>query len=610
MSDTSTERTMSANAENMETNIAEPGGDVRFEDRTEVGEGTEFAKDALEARISSPPRSSSRGGRAEHLAARRPAAPVDANAPEIKERLAALRSELTALVTDYRWGGASLQATAQRMIPLLNLGPIQQWLPVLIPFIIEIDRAGNLVPVWLKIIDEDDSAGLPPDANPAETEVGRARRVAILMLGSYKTPDITRRLSSLARDPNSSIQAAQALVKQGTTTAMQALFEALKEAPGWAKVDVVEACLSLKLSRFHDLVLAEGLDRAGGLENYIAIPIYRSIALERYLRGGAVSPRLSQQAALITWQTAQESLRMPVSAEMTPIIFERDIQPLVLALFEGARTIADWQHVVAVHSVATLIGRCWGDISRGTMRNERVIEQVYACLPLMPEVERWMNGPGRDILLAALAGADDTGLLPIVKVLGELREPRAFTLMVKRLDETNGLNSREQALQLSHLLDALGRLGDRRAAQPAGQLITRIINVNERIARPKRRENLPPGDPDIPASIVLGAAIRAFSLLGDRALLDVVIRLAQDFDPFVRVEVFEAIKRLDPAGEDIRCRMIAREALQDPRDSVARAALQTVAQYRDTNAVPYLQQVAQTRPELTAAVQETLRQLG
>ncbi len=611
MSDTSTERTASSNAENTETNIAEPDGEVRFEDRSEVLEGTEIAKEALEAKIPAPTPLSSRTGKVEHLAARRPVTPLDANVPEIKERLTTLRSELTTLVTDFRWGGESLHNTAQRMIPLLNLGPIQQWLPVLIPFILEIDRAGNLVPVWMKIIEEDDPADLPPEANPAETEIGRARRTAILMLGSYKSPDISRLLGKLARDPNSSIQAAQALVKQGSTTALQALFEALKEAAGWAKVDVVEACLSLQLPRLYDFVLAEGLDRAGGLENYIAIPIYRSIGLERYLRGGsAIATRLSQQATLIAWQVAQESLRTPISAETTPIIFERDLQPLMAALFEGARTLADWQHVVAMHSFASLIGRYWGDISRGTAQDERVTEQVYACLPMMPEIERWMNGPGRDILLAALAGANDVSLPPIVKTLGELREPRAFALLVNRLDETTSLDSREQALHISSILDALGRLGDQRATQPISQLIARIINVNERVARPKRRDNLPAGDPDIPASIVLGAALRALSLLGDRAMLDAIIRSAHDFDPFVRVEVLEAIKRLDPAGDDIRSRMIAREALLDPRDSVTRAAIQIIAQYRDTNAVPYLQQIVQTRPELASAAQETLRQLG
>src|SRR5205823_14033668 len=190
---------------------------------------------------------------------------------------------------------------------LLNVGSVQQWAPVLIPYLLEIDRAGNLVPVWLKIIEQEDLLDLPPDANPAETPIGRAKRFAILMLGHYKSPELSQELGKLATDPDTSLYATQSLVKQATTSALQALVSALKDAEGWAKVDIVEACVTLNQTRFHDILLASGLDRATGLESYIAIPIFRSISLERYLRGGiAIAPRLVQQAAMIFAQVLQD----------------------------------------------------------------------------------------------------------------------------------------------------------------------------------------------------------------------------------------------------------------------------------------------------------------
>src|SRR6266568_859393 len=87
---------------------------------------------------------SDRSGKVEHLAARRPVAPLDAEDPEIKQRLSELRGELTTLVTDLRWGGVSVQETADLIIPLLNVGSVQQWAVPLVATILEIDRAGNL----------------------------------------------------------------------------------------------------------------------------------------------------------------------------------------------------------------------------------------------------------------------------------------------------------------------------------------------------------------------------------------------------------------------------------------------------------------------------------
>src|SRR6266852_38785 len=514
------------------------------------------------ARLMSPPspaqQRQSRAGNAEHIAARRPVPPLDVDAPEVKQRLSELRTEMTTLVTDLRWGGASVEEIAERVVPLLNVGSVQQWAQPLVATILEIDRAGNLIPVWLKVIEQEDDVDLPPSANPAETMIGRARRFALLMLGNYKSPELSEVLGKLAVDPNSSMYATKSLEKQGTTPAMQALISALKDAEGWAKVDIVDACTTLKYSRFDELLLASGLDRAAGLESYIAVPLYRTIELGRYLRGGnEVAPRLTQQAAMVISQVSQDSMSGYPSAEMVPIIFERDLSPLARAL-----------------------------------------------------VERWMNGPGRDVLLEALTSSEEEALAPCVKALGELRELRAISVLTARLDATTRIADREQALQLGSICETLGLLGDRRVVGSMQQFIGRVVNIGSRTARPKRRDNLSAGDADIPGSIVFAAVMRAFGQLNDRSTLDFIIRATGDFDPYVRTQAFEALRRLDPLGEDMRSRIAVREALSDPRDSVVRIACQLAAQYRDVDAAPALRRLAETRPEFTASVYDALRQLG
>src|SRR5438045_825922 len=158
-----------------------------------------------------------RTGTVEHLAARRSVTPLNAEAPEVKQRLSDLRAELTTLVTDLRWGGYSVQATVEQLIPMLDVDSLQQWIPVLIPTILEIDRAGNLVPAWLKLVGEDDPDDLPADANPADTTIGRARRVAMLMLGYYKSPELSIVLGKLATDPSSSLYATQSRSEDHTS---------------------------------------------------------------------------------------------------------------------------------------------------------------------------------------------------------------------------------------------------------------------------------------------------------------------------------------------------------------------------------------------------------
>ena len=574
-----------------------------------------------------------RAGTVEHLASRRPLPPLDTDTPEIKERLTTLRMEVTRLVTSYRWEGLSVEAAATQMIPLLNVGMVQQWHPILIPFLLEIDRAGNLIPVWLHIIEKGDPSDLPPDANPAETMEGRARRFSILMLGNYRSGTLLEQdktktlfndwptqdnaksatflpvLGALATDPSSSLYATHSLAKLGTTQAIQALVTALRTAEGWAKVDIIEACLALNQPRFYDLLVASGLDRAPGLESYVAIPIYRAIPLETYLQNDT-NPRLTQQAALILSQVLQDSAIPPTDGKTLPAAFQRDLAVLANALFENARKTPSWQNVLAIHRLGTLLGRYWADISRQTIQDTRIIDAVYGCVSMMPEIERWMAGPGRDVLLETLTNGDDRAFTPIVKILGELREPRATSLLITRIENTKELTSREQSRALAAACETLGRLGDRRATLPITQLVNRVIDVERRMNHPKRRDNLPLGDADIPSSVIYASAVRACGSLGDRTTLEMILNASRDFDPYVRIQSLDALKTLDAHGEDVRSRLAVRASLDDPRDTIVRMACQLVLQYRDADANSALRRIIETRPELAAIAYDTLRQLG
>ncbi len=597
-------------------------------------------------------------GTVEHLAARRSMPAIDANTPEIKQQLAILRAEWTRLVTGLRWEGLSaeetvgfssrtkptsrgllweglsVEETANRMVPLLNVGPVEQWKSVLIPFLYEIDRGGALIPAWIDIIERGDTPDLPPDANPAETLEGRARRFAILMLGNYKmasvagqgqTPklakhgstsnkkDVAEVLGDLAIDPNTSLYATESLVKHATVPAIQALVSALKYAKGWAKVDVVNACLELKQEQFYDLLIASGLDDVPGLESYLATPIYRQVPLENYLSGeGKASSRFLEQSALIFSQVLQDNTNPPPSSVIgtIPVVFEHHLPTLAQALFAGARRQALWQNTVAIHRLSLLLGRYWSEVSQGKIKDNRIVDQIYQCVPLMNEIEPWMQGPGRDTLLKTLANSEEETLTPTVKVLGELRDMRAASLLITRLDATTTLRDRSHALTVGAMCETLAQLGEPQALTSLQNLVDRVVNIPSRMHEPKLKDNLPPGDPDIPGSIVYAAVIQAYGLLGNRAAVEKILLATRDLDPYVRSQALDAIRRLDPRGEDQHSRIAAREALHDPRESIVRSASQLVVQYRDSDAVSALQQLAQTRPELAYLAQDALRQLG
>ncbi len=624
------------------TESAGSGGFLHIEEKqespTSLSDISSATPSATTVKATTPisPRAMERVGTAEHLAARRPVQNLDVDAPDVKTRLSEIRAEVTRLVTGLRWGGQSVDDTTERIIPLLNLGPIQQWRPVLIPFLFEIDRAGNMMPVWLKIIEREEPQDLPITANPAETPIGRARRYAILMLGNYKTqdgadqnkavgfakastsvgvirtPEFIKVLGKLAIDPNTSLYATQSLAKQSITPSIQVLVSALKDAEGWAKVDVVEGILALKQTQFNEILLASGLDRVPGLESYIAVPLYRAIPLEAYLRSDDdVAPRLFQQAALIVGQVLQDSMTLPSpGTNELPIIFENDLSALANALFEGARRRPTWQTALALHRLGLFLGRYWSETARGAIQDVRIIDPVYATSPMMNEVERWMNGPGREVLLSSLPDASEEAFPLIVKTLGELRDPRATSILLTRLDSTNELTSREQALALATVCDTLVRLGDRRSVASMLQLLNRAVDTDRRVQQPKRRDNLTPGDKEIPGSILYAAVLRASGQFGDGMALENALRGVHDFDPYVRTQAIDALKRVDPRGEDIRSRTWGREALSDPRDTVVRAACQLVVQYRDTDAVPALRSLVDVRNDLSPAAYDALRQLS
>lgn len=559
------------------------------------------------------PATSSRANRpvtVEHLAARRPVAPRSEDEPEVKQKMSDLRTDLTTLLTDLRWGGHSVQATVERLTPLLDVGPLEEWASVLIPTILEIDRAGNLVPAWVRLVEEDDPQDIPEDANPADTTVGRARRVALLMPGYYKTPELSQLLGKYASDPRSSLYATQSLVKQSTVASLQGLLTALKVARGWAKVDIIEAFATTNQARFYEIMLASGLDYAEGLESYLAVPLYRTIPLESYLGGGeGIAPRLTQQATLVFAQILQDQASAAPNSDTLPIAFERDLPALTTALFEGVKRTPDWRGAVALHRLGLLLGRYWGDISRGAQFNPRLTQQVYSCLPLMPAIEQWMNGHGRAALLDGLA-SDEAAFGPCLKSLRELREPQAANVLLSQLDRVSQIRDRDHASRIGQMCDTLAQLYDRRAVTTLQMLVQRAIPVQSRAARARRSENLPVGDPDIPASIVYGASLRALAAFQDRSSLDLVLKAAGDFDPYVRAQAMEALKGIDPNGEDSRSRVTVREALNDPRDAVARTACQLAGQYRDLEASYLLTHLAETRPQLSPFVQDALRPLG
>ncbi|GCE13748.1 HEAT repeat domain-containing protein [Tengunoibacter tsumagoiensis] len=568
-------------------------------------------------------------GTVEHLAVRRPIPPLNTDNPDIKQRLSSLRTAVTRLLTALRWKERSIVETADQLIPLLNVGSVPQWQSTLMPLLYEIDRAGTLLPVWLQIIDRGDPPDLPADANPGETLPGRARRFAILMLGYYRmlgitgagntatASDIPTKLQQLAIDPTTSYYATQALARQGTLPAMEALMNALRMARGWAKVDVVERCLELKQERFAPLLIASGLDNAPGLESYLASALYYALPLELYLQGPvqaqepAEHPLLLENAALIFHQVLLDTLTHPSPGpeRPLPLLFERSFPDRARALIESVRIHISWQQALALHRLGMLLGRYWGEISRGEMNEPRIVDVVSPCLPLMRELERWMGNTGRDTLIAALSTTDWRQSLAISRALGELREVRALPSLLTLLSQITDVNDLQQALAVESLCHTLGNLRDPAAIEPLLQFLQRTIHLTERLKQAKQPENLPSGHPAIPESIAYAAIVRTCGQIGNPIALPTIQQAANDLDPYVRAQALEALRRMDPQGRSEQSQQIAREALNDPRASIVRFACQLVVDYRLHAASTDLRTLMETRPELYTPACEALRLL-
>ncbi|GCF07788.1 HEAT repeat domain-containing protein [Dictyobacter arantiisoli] len=620
-------------------NDADPEGFLHLEQEADAPQHKE--DDPGTARnitpIAPPVRARDRVGTMEHLAARKPATPLDPNTPVIKQRLNALRTEVTRILTSLRWENQSVVETAQRLQPLLNVGPIRQWQPLLIPYLYEIDRGGILIPTWTYLIAQGDPEA-PTISNPAETEQGRARRYAILMLGNYRTTgiagqgsqsrfasrgdedatyatDLTEYLGQLARDPEVSLYATQALVKQATMSSLQALLEAFKDAQGWAKVDTISSILEFKQERFYDLILASAFDNVTGLESYVSVPIYRAMPLANYLSNKNVATRLKSNTAQIFQYILQESATPPLTTNTEdetalPPLFARHFPSIATALLQSAQYEPHWQYAVALHYLGIVLGRYWGEINQENIKDARIIEPIYQVLPLMNEVERWMNGPGRDVLLQTIADPQEKNILSTVRVLGDLRDPRATNLIIQRIETIQNIENRAQALTIGALCDTLGRSGEQRAATPLYQLLMRTVDVARRNQHPKRKDNLPAGDANIPGSIVYAAIIHACGLIGDRTIMHGVWDATQDLDPYVRTQALEALRQLDPEGSLPQSKHAARNALNDPRETIVRLALQLILQYADMEAISTMEQSAEEHPELASTINDTIRQLS
>lgn len=555
----------------------------------------------------------------EHLLARQPQPPLDAESLAVRERLSRLRTDVTTLLTDWRWGALSQEEVASRLVPLLDFSPLSQWASLVAAHLYEIDRAGSLIPVWQALIargdlqDQEEEQRPRQDSNPAETPLGKARRLAVLMLGCYKEAELTNLLGRLALDPQLSLYAAQALLRQNTLLARQTLMRAVKEAQGWARIDLIDACLKLKQPGFFDLLLALGLEGVPGLEAYVAPSLYRTIPLEVYLNPPpevTVPSRLIQHAALVCYYVCLESIQSAsVQPEQPPLVFERELLPLVEALFSSARRYGSWPQVVALHQFALLLGRYWSGIARGLIREPRVIQSVTGCLPLMPEIERWMNGPARDILLVALSERDERAWSPVVRTLLDLRELRLCAPLLNHLESVDRLESTQEAQRLGLACEALAALGERRALEVFRRLLTEVVALPERTALAQRADPLLPEDEHVPGSVLAVNVLRALALLGVSESLDLVVQACRDFDPVVREAAFEALMKLDASGEQWNSRMAMREALSDPAPAVTALACRLAAQYRDRESLPALRYLLQSRPSVREAAAAALAQL-
>src|SRR5215469_13934182 len=123
MSDTGLEPTKYIDSDEQEPGMGEvlPGESPAFDAATPPASP---AKADLMTMTPSAQKQQGRVGNVEHLAVRHPVPALNVDAPEVKQRLSELRTEMTKLVTGLRWGGVSVQDTVSRVMPLLDVGPV------------------------------------------------------------------------------------------------------------------------------------------------------------------------------------------------------------------------------------------------------------------------------------------------------------------------------------------------------------------------------------------------------------------------------------------------------------------------------------------------------
>src|SRR5579875_4023702 len=119
-----------------QTEMVETGGNeatepgfLHIEEKQAGPSGNLVASPGTSA-ASASARADNRVGTIEHLAARRAYPAIDVEAPVIRRQLSEMRTEITDLLIGLRLGTLRVAEIAERLIAVLNLGPVPQWQPV------------------------------------------------------------------------------------------------------------------------------------------------------------------------------------------------------------------------------------------------------------------------------------------------------------------------------------------------------------------------------------------------------------------------------------------------------------------------------------------------
>ncbi|GHO52392.1 hypothetical protein KSB_08670 [Ktedonobacter robiniae] len=549
--------------------------------------------------------------------------PLDVDIPVHKASLNALRREITCLLTRLSWRKALPEEVAARLTELLPVGPFSLWHPHLLATLFEIDRRGHLLPAWLYLIQQGDVSSQAPGDDPTTQSHNYARRIAILLLGYYKqvgTPaadspardaqDTLPMLQALLYDPSASFYAARALAHLGHNQAQQILLQTLCETRGWNRLAILEQCLALGHAPFAEFLLIHGIAKMPGLEHYAASALYHALDLAPYLEQSRQQPRLAAQAALVLYYMIEESKEPSACQEAVPRLFTRSLAGQASALFKSARQQPSWQAALALHALGALCARYWQAINQGLALESNLVAQIYPCLPMMPEIEAWMQHNGRELLFTALCSQQDTLLPLLAQALAELGEIRAVDPLLLYLESVRTLEHQEQAQALSSVCLALGQFGDLRATPVLQKLVANVIDPSGRRQRtPLKEALLEPQATDYAGSLLYVAVLQACRQLPTPEAQALSYQGLNDLDPRVRLAALETLRILDVTGSEAQSRASVRQALSDQNAAVAGLACQVSAQYHDQEAAPLLQQLLITHPTVTQAALLALHQL-